>query len=50
MLLTEKQNHGLTQFVKAALSYSPAASISEVFACSLVLEVGRSLHPSGSIK
>ena len=50
MLLTEKQNHGLTQFVKAALSRRPAASISEVIGLPLVLEVGGvSLHPLGQL-
>lgn len=50
MLLTEKQNHGLTQFVKAALSRHPAASISEVIGLPLVLEVeGVSLHPLGQL-
>lgn len=46
MLLTEKQNHGLTQFVRAALSRRPAVSISEIIGLPVVLEVsGVSLHP-----
>jgi hypothetical protein len=46
MLLTEKQKNGLTKFIKLVLSRRTAASISELIASPVVLEVEEvSLHP-----